>query len=277
MRTISSAPFLRVLADEHHRAAEVRVHECGSRDQKLPFQRLHSRIIATWTVCLARFGSSPDHKAFRTRTLRARGVADPGSRGRQLPVRNLLLGRSVHASAHERRPLVRRAVHARGSDDRRRRRPGRRVAKRALCRGRLGQSTGSAGASGRSRTARAFAGSTLERPRLHLARRSRDAGLHRYYGLYELGVPKEGETVFVSGLPARWAVRSVSSRRSPAAASSAAPARRRRLRGFESWVRRRVRLSRSLRSGSTQTPRPTASTSTSTTSVATRSKPRSAR
>ena len=103
-------------------------------------------------------------------------------------------------------------------------------------------------------------------------------GFTAYYGLYELGVPKEGETVFVSG--AAGAVGSTVGQLAKIAGC--------RVLGCAgssekiAWLRSSGSTTRSTIAIAPfgqhwQTPRPTASTSTSTTSVATRSKPRSAR
>ena len=116
----------------------------------------------------------------RRGSLRGRRDADPGSGRRpgSHPER-LLLGRSVHAPADERRALVRRAVHARRGDDGRGGRPGRRLAELALRGGRLGAAparlarVGAVGRSGPA-AARSVGGAGLDG-----ARRSRHAGLHR--------------------------------------------------------------------------------------------------
>ena len=100
--------------------------------------------------------------------------------GQVLDPQRVLLRRSLHAPADERRALVRRAVHARRGDDGRsgrKRWPSR--ATRATARA-SGCCTSSAGASGRSRTARHLAQARSERcPGLDRSRRPRHAGLHR--------------------------------------------------------------------------------------------------
>ena len=193
--------FLRVLADEYHGAPEVRIDETGTGDEEMPFEGLHRRIIAAWRASHARSASWRGLRGFPGEDLfevAETAIPDPGGRSGADPKR-VLLGRPVHAPAHERRPFLRRAVHARRGDDRGRGRSGRRVAEPAVCRGRVGRPPARlarVGAVGRLGAASTRRGG---RAGLDGARGSRDAGLHRVVRAVRAGAPKEGETVLVSG------------------------------------------------------------------------------
>ena len=177
----------------------------------------------------------------------------------------------VHASAHERRAFVRRAVHARRGDDGR---SGREVVVSRNSRYREGEwvlhQLGwrewalSDGAALRRLDPAAAPISTalgvLGMP-----------GFTAWYGLFVLGEPKEGDTVFVSG--AAGAVGSAAgqmAQASQAAASSAARDRRRSSSGCASWGSTTPSTTTSsARTRPCASSRRTGSTCTSTTSAAT--------
>ena len=214
-------------------------------------------------------------------SLRGRRDADPGpGRGPGAHPERLLLGRSVHAPAHERRPLVRRALHARRGDDGRRRRPRRRLAQLALRRGRLGAPPAGLARVGALRRRGVAPARSRRRARVDLPRRARACrGSRRGTGSSRSAGRQEGETVLVSG--AAGAVGSAAGQMAALAGcrviGSAGSGGEARL-APRARLRRRLQLPRAeRRARRSPSSLPTGSTSTSTTSAATTSRRRSGR